>query len=193
MFSHARGEPSRAGRAPLLGPSVRPPSSGRARTEVPRRSTAQLRVRESPINEAVALPSRTTSLPRRRRSAMDRQGRRLAELRSLLPPQPHNRPPPWLGSVEAQRTVCSIAGRRASPDVGQPRLAPLATAPHRPQGHLDPNSGRESNHGDSLTPLPTFPGRVRRRSTGIWAGAAGNHAQGPNYRRPALSREFYAN
>jgi hypothetical protein len=43
-----------------LGPPVCPPSSDRAHTEVPRRSTGYLQARESPIKEAVALPSRST-------------------------------------------------------------------------------------------------------------------------------------
>jgi hypothetical protein len=107
---------------------------------------------------------------------MVRHGCRLGKLRFLLTPQPHGLPTPWLGPVGAQRTACSSAGRRASPGVGKPRLAPPATAPRHPQGHLDPNSGRKSTQGDSLTPLPTFPGRHRRRITRIWAGAAALHA-----------------
>jgi hypothetical protein len=83
-------------------------------------------------------------------------------------------------SVEALETPCSRTGRRASPAVGQPRLAPPATAPRRSRGHLDPNSGRESNHGDPLTPLPTFPGESPHRSAGIWASAAALHGQGPH-------------
>jgi hypothetical protein len=103
-------------------------------------------------------------------------GRRLGKLRFLLTPQPHDLPTPWLGPVGARRTACSPAGRRASPGVGQPWLVPPATAPHHPQGHLDPNFGRKWTQGDSLTPLPTFPNRHRRRITGISASAAALHA-----------------
>jgi hypothetical protein len=47
--------------------------------------------------------------------------------------------------------------------------------------------------GEPLAILLPFPGRFRRRSTGIWAGAAGNHAQGPNCKRPVLSRVIFTN
>jgi hypothetical protein len=92
-----------------------------------------------------------------------------------LPKPPIRVPRLWTRQQEARRPV---------PVVGAGR--------HRRQRlHLDPTL--KPMRGEPLAVLLPFPGRFRRWSTGIWAGAAGNHAQGPNCRRPALFREFYAN
>jgi hypothetical protein len=53
---------------------------------------------------------------------------------------------------------------------------PVAAAARHRRQRLHPDQTLKPMRGEPLAILLPFPGRFRRRSTGIWAGAAGNHA-----------------
>jgi hypothetical protein len=101
---------------------------------------------------------------------------------SLLDTSPAPLRPLALAHTPTMMTQTS--GRRAL--AAKPPKPPFMRPP--PQGLVArvrrrcnrPSSGHKPVTGE-LTLLPTpFPGRIRHRSTGIWAGAAALHDQGPH-------------
>jgi hypothetical protein len=106
--------------------------------------------------------------------------------------QPSSPPPPRASATASQATH-SRAPAVNSPKQEARRPVPVAAAARHRRQRLHPDPTLKPMLGEPLAILLPFPSLFRYQSTGIWAGAAGNHAQGPNCRRPALYREFYAN
>jgi hypothetical protein len=110
-----------------------------------------------------------------------------------VPPPHNNHTGPSLAPTRADRAAHSLAPAESSPEPEFQWPPTPAAAALRLRSRPDPNFGHKPIVGEPLAILLPFPGWLRRRMTGILAGAAALHGQGPHCKVQSLSGVFCAN